>query len=484
MNAHPSLIRRLAYSWAGVLGAAWIAWGALPKNVTYVDAFEGKASFTRPVYFAEYPNKKGYFVVLQQNGYAFVLHKESDAWVKDTLAKISVEQNDEMGLLGFAFHPKFSENRKYYLSYIPSGSGFSTISERVTDASFIKDSGTPPKTILEVKQPDWNHNGGSIAFNPKDGFMYLGFGDGGGSGDPKKNGQNKNTLLGKMLRINVDKAENGKNYAIPSDNPFVGVADAMPEIWAYGLRNPWKWSFDPLDPDQLWVGDVGQNVWEEIDLVKKGDNMGWSIMEGFHCFDPSNPNSTHDNCDKSGMVLPVVELKHSPNNCVIGGYVFRANPNSPYYGAYFFGDYNSDSMWVMTAKDGKVTERVGLPSLSQRPTSFGVDLSGQIYVLGLEGKVFRLESPDLKPSTVKLEKLRQEKGLRKSLRKTLQGWQVNDGFGHGTLALEIFDMQGNKVHAFATSDLEARKTFSVTPGLYIAKALRGNTWISQQMNLH
>ncbi len=480
MSSKHRFMRQTRLSFATLLGAVLLSWGALPNNVTYVDAFEGKAKFGSPVFMAEYPNKPGFFVVLEQaRGNVLVVHKDNGNWIKDTLFHVNVQQNDEMGMLGFAFHPKFAENKKYYVSYNPTGNYQSIVEERLTDATFIKDSGSPAKTLFQFDQPFWNHDGGTIGFNAKDGYLYVGFGDGGDGGDPKKNGQNKNTLFGKILRVDVNKAENGNNYGIPADNPFVGETGTKPEIWAYGLRNPWKWSFDPLHPDTLWVGDVGQNAYEEVDVVPKGGNMGWNTMEGTHCY-----GNTAETCNKTGLVLPILDYKIAAAQCVIGGHVFRANPASPFYGAYFYADYTNGEMHAITLAGGKVGENLKMTTfVNQHPTSFATDNAGSLYVLTREGIIYRLESPDLRPSGTNLEKLRKQKGLQKSFHKNSQGWKVRDGFGEGTQAMQIYDTSGHLMQSFSAVDLATEKEITLAPGMYFAKMLRGQEWVSQTVSL-
>ncbi|MCI0528441.1 MAG: PQQ-dependent sugar dehydrogenase, partial [Nitrospira sp.] len=191
------------------------------------------------------------------------------------------------------------------------------------------------RVLLTISQPYSNHNGGNIVFGP-DGYLYIGMGDGGSANDPQNNGQNLSTLLGKMLRIKVDKSETGKAYSIPKDNPFVGTKGAAPEIWAYGLRNPWRFSFDPLT-QLLYAGDVGQNDREEIDIIIKGKNYGWNIMEGTICTPGVNPN-----CKKQGLELPILDYPRSEGISVIGGYVYRGNLIPSLCGVYIYADYGMD----------------------------------------------------------------------------------------------------------------------------------------------
>jgi glucose/arabinose dehydrogenase len=458
-------------------------YAALPKNVTYVDAFEGKlAAFNSPVAFFEMPGKPGVFLILEQKtGDVVLAKKDTGTWKKSTFVHVDVTQNsDEVGLLGFAFHPKFTENHKYYLSYNAGSTAGSTlksiVEEREVDSTWFKDSGKTPKVLFSFVQPATNHNGGSIGFGPKDGYLYLGFGDGGGGGDTYKNSRRKDVFFSKILRVDVDKSEGGKNYAVPSTNPFVGQADFLPEIYAWGVRNPWKWSFDPVKWT-FWLGDVGQNAYEEIDTVPAGGDMGWNTMEGTHCFDGGTT------CSQTGFIKPILDYNINSVECVIGGHVFRSNPASPFYGAYFYADYSNKEMHSIIVSGATVVENYKMPNLTEAPTSFATDLSGYLYVVGRAGHIWRLESPDLKPAGVNMEIMRQEKGINKSFHKIFQGWKASDGFGEGTVALELFNTRGERVQSFSANDIASEKAFSVPPGRYFARALRGNAWVTHQVSL-
>jgi glucose/arabinose dehydrogenase len=232
-----------------------------PGHVGLRDFFEGQIAFDRPVFFAQVPGKENHYLVLEQHeGKASVAVFDQGKGSKRLFVQVQVARANEMGLLGFAFHPRFAENRKYYLHYNPD-LRTSLIEERVADSSLISDAGGRPREILRIRQPYANHNGGTIAFGPKDGFLYLGFGDGGSGGDPENRAQNPMNLLGKFLRIDVDRPAPGKGYSVPIDNPFVGKSGYRPEIWAMGVRNPWKWAFHPKT-GELWMGDVGQGTGE------------------------------------------------------------------------------------------------------------------------------------------------------------------------------------------------------------------------------
>ena len=290
----------------------------------------------------------------------------------------------EMGLLGLAFHPKFRENGRLFVNYNSKAGGLHTvIAELRVGPDATRADPASERTILEIPQPYSNHKGGHLAFGP-DGMLYIGTGDGGAGNDPHDNGQSTGTLLGKMLRINVDKAEGGKAYGIPPDNPFVGQAKARQEIWAYGLRNPWRYSFDALT-GLLYAGDVGQDHREEIDDVRKGRNYGWRIMEGTICTPGVNPV-----CDKSGLDLPIVDYPNSEGTVVIGGYVYRGKSLSGLCGVYVYGDYGNGRIFGLRYDGRSATANQTLLETRRRISSFGEDEQGELYVVDHKGDVLKI----------------------------------------------------------------------------------------------
>jgi glucose/arabinose dehydrogenase len=288
----------------------------------------------------------------------------------------------EQGLLGLAFHPRYATNGWLYVNYTDTEGDTRVVRYTVSHDPNVADSASA-KLVLRVDQPYANHNGGMVAFGP-DGMLYIGLGDGGSAGDPKENGQDPTTLLGAMLRIDVEGAD---PYAIPPDNPFVGIKDARPEIWAIGLRNPWRYAFD-RPSGKLYIADVGQNELEEIDVVgvaDKGPNFGWDIMEGTRCYEPKK-------CDKRGLVLPVLEYGRDDGCSVTGGYVYRGKAIPDLSGHYLYSDYCQG--WLRSFRlspSGAAAERreyaAGKLGLV---TSFGEDAAGELYVMTLDGKVLRL----------------------------------------------------------------------------------------------
>ena len=292
-----------------------------------------------------------------------------------------VQAGGERGLFSMAFHPQYSSNGYFYVSYTDNGGDSRIERYSVSGDANVADASSA-KLILSLTQPAGNHNGGQIAFGG-DGMLFIGFGDGGGAGDPQGHGQNTNTLLGALLRIDVD---DGDPYAIPPDNPFVGQAGAD-EVWAYGLRNPWRFSFDRV-ADRLYVADVGQNEWEEVNAAaatQAGVNYGWNTMEGLHCYNA-------ESCDTDGLTLPVLEYSNSSGNCsVTGGHVYRGDTMTEVQGHYFYSDYCGGFLRSFKYSGGSVTGEVEWDVGDVgRVLSFGEDASGELYVLSNNGNVYRL----------------------------------------------------------------------------------------------
>ena len=285
---------------------------------------------------------------------------------------------EERGLLGIALHPKFSINKKFYVFYSIPAAGKFNHTDVVAEYTLTSSNRADPdsrRVILAADKPDGNHNGGCLQFG-KDGFLYISFGDGGGQGDKHGeigNGQNLNTWLGKILRVDVN-ADSG--YLVPKDNPFVGRSGTKPEIWAYGFRNPYRFSFDRAT-GQLFAGDVGQDLWEEIDIVKKGGNYGWRLTEGTHCYNPAS------GCDLDGITLPIAEYGHREGVSVTGGYVYNGKRIPILKGKYLFADWTGPFFYLQ--KVGAVWQRgkVNLQAISEESkiTGFGEDEMGELYVL-------------------------------------------------------------------------------------------------------
>lgn len=290
----------------------------------------------------------------------------------------------ERGLLSVAFHPRYHQNGFFYVYYTDL-QGDLVIARYSVSADRNRADPTSGVILLEIEHQRFaNHNGGQLAFGP-DGYLYAGTGDGGSGGDPDNNGQNLNSLLGKMLRIDVDGAF---PYAIPSSNPFAGRSDARGEIWAYGLRNPWRFSFDRENGD-LWIADVGQNLWEEVNHQPAasigGENYGWRRMEGTHCFNPST------NCQRPDLVLPVIEYSQSGEPCsVTGGYRYRGGRSPSLRGMYIYADFCSGEIWGATSREDGVWISQTLFDAPFPISTFGEDAIGEIYVGDYNGRIFRL----------------------------------------------------------------------------------------------
>jgi len=300
-----------------------------------------------------------------------------------------VSSGGERGLLGVAFHPRYAENGFFYVNY--TNTSGDTVIARYTRSATDPNRADPNsrRQILTVDQPFSNHNGGQLEFGP-DGYLYIGLGDGGSGGDPDNRAQNLGDLLGKMLRIDVD-TETG--YAIPPSNPFVGRTGARPEIWASGLRNPWRYSFDRLTGD-LWIADVGQGLWEEVSFQPAtsigGENYGWKRMEGTHCFSPPN------GCNNGTLVLPVIEYDHSGDACsVTGGYVYRGTRNPHLAGLYLYGDYCSGEIWGAFRGASGAVQSFPLLDTGFFISTFGQDSLGEVYVADHRGGVlYRIVDPE------------------------------------------------------------------------------------------
>ena len=367
-------------------------------TIVLASAFGG-LTFERPVALVFPSDDDDRALVVEQPGRILLLTREDETWSATEFLDIADRVNDrgnEEGLLGLALDPDFESNGLFYVYYTASSPRRSVASRfTVTDDDLdLADAGSE-SIIIEVSQPYPNHNGGQILFGP-DGFLYIGLGDGGSAGDPKGNGQNVGTLLGSVLRIDVSAGGDEIGYTVPADNPFIGVPGARPEIWAYGLRNPWRFAFDRLSGD-LWAADVGQNSREEVDLIVPGGNYGWNVMEGSECFSPRGKalRLAQDRpCDPDGLEPPVVEYGHDDGCSITGGYVYRGSRLPRLYGWYIFGDYCSGKVWAFSRQSGDDDRTVDtldeLIDTSHNISSFGEDPSGELYVISLDGGIYRL----------------------------------------------------------------------------------------------
>ena len=329
----------------------------------------------------EQPNdNSGRLFVVEQGGRIRII--QNGAVLPQPFLDISskVIEKVEMGLLGLTFHPAFPTNGKFYLNYVRNAGGQfqSVIAEyQVSPANPNVTDPNTERILLTVDQVNNfpNHKAGQLAFGA-DGFLYFGLGDGGGEGDPFHHGQNPQTLLGKMMRIDVNSMSPGKPYAIPPDNPFAG-GGGLPEIFAIGFRNPWRFSFD-RSSGRLFVADVGQDKFEEIDIVQKGGNYGWNTMEGNHCFNPPS------GCNMAGLSLPIVEIPHPEGEAVIGGFVYHGAAVAGMQGQYVFGDLNGQ-IWSLTENPPNTFTRTLILKPGFNISSFGQDSAGELYVVDIAG---------------------------------------------------------------------------------------------------
>jgi len=340
-----------------------------------------------PLWLTQAPVANSDWYVLEKNGRILRFSDDYNTSTHEVFLDITDRVDNsanEGGLLGMAFHPAYADNYQVYLSYTQSGSPLTSHIARFESldagASLAADS---EHAILKVPQPYSNHNGGHIVFGA-DQLLYIGLGDGGSGGDPKGHGQDINTLLGALLRIDVNTVDVAKNqaYGVPNDNPFVNQPQGLPEIYAWGLRNPWRWSFD-RKTQALWLADVGQNNWEEINLIKKGGNYGWNIREGAHCY-------RSQACDTATLQDPVSEYSHEQGCSITGGFVYRGEAIPQLQGAYLFSDFCSGTIWALIKQNDGQFQTVTLLESGLNIASFSEGKDGELYVLHLGGEIHKI----------------------------------------------------------------------------------------------
>jgi len=378
------------------LGAAALLTGAAPScagdatgstqppGTVDVHLEQVATGFTMPVLVLAAPGDTTRLFVVEKGGTVRIL--KHGVLLPRPFIDISsrVTGGMEQGLLGMAFHPT---DGRVVLSFTipgPTGGGRSRIATFTTGADPDVLDPASEQTVIEFDQPYSNHNGGGVEFGP-DGYLYAGFGDGGSGGDPQGHGQDRNDLLGSLLRLDLD---HGLPYTIPATNPFVGQPNMRGELWNWGLRNPWRFSFDRANGN-LYIADVGQNEWEEVDVQPAsstgGENYGWAIMEGNHCYGSSS-------CNRTGLVLPRLEYGHSDGCSITGGFVYRGQDIPALAGTYFYSDYCSGWIRSFVYQGGSATELHEWPTLNTRGqvTSFGEDARGEIYVVTAGGTIYRI----------------------------------------------------------------------------------------------
>ncbi|MHB8846707.1 MAG: PQQ-dependent sugar dehydrogenase, partial [Nitrospirota bacterium] len=341
------------------------------------------AAVRKPTHVTHAGDGSGRLFITEQEGRVLVRKDNTAAATAFLDIRDRVSCCGERGLLSAAFPPGYREKRYFYVNYTDRG-GDTVVARYRTSKDGDRADAASEEVIVTQKQPFANHNGGQLAFGP-DGFLYIGMGDGGAANDPFGNGQKMNTLLGKMLRIDVESG--ARPYAVPRSNPFASRKDALPEIWALGLRNPWRFSFDRATGD-LYIADVGQNKYEEVSFQpassRGGENYGWNIMEGKHCFRSKT-------CDTAGLVMPAAEYGHGDGCSVTGGMVYRGKAFPRLAGTYLYGDYCSGRIWGLRRQDGRwISSELADTKLSI--STFGEDESGEVYVADhASGAIYRVE---------------------------------------------------------------------------------------------
>jgi glucose/arabinose dehydrogenase len=350
----------------------WAGWDPIDDN--------GKPQPFRPILLTNSGDGSNRIFVPTQQGVVYSF--KNDAKTVDTNVFLDLrdrvvynDNQNEEGFLGMAFHPKYKENGQFFIFYTTKHAPHTNIISRfrVSPDNPNKAEATSEEELLRIPHPYWNHDGGTLCFGP-DGMLYIAVGDGGAGNDPHKNGQNVGTVLGKILRIDVDRKENGKNYAIPKDNPFVGTAGAAPEVYALGLRNVWRMAFD-RQTGTFWAADVGQNLWEEINLIVKGGNYGWSVREGRHVFGPEGSGPRPD------LIEPIWEYDHQVGSSITGGHVYRGKRIPELFGKYLYADYVTGKVWALKYDEAakKVVSNEAIPTPKMPIISFGEDELGEVY---------------------------------------------------------------------------------------------------------
>ncbi len=349
----------------------------------------------RPIVLTHAGDGSNRVFVATQRGVIHVLDNHQEAQTSRLFLDlrdrvIYKDRENEEGFLGLAFHPKFSDNGRFFVYYSTRHAPHTSVISSFRVSKDDPDRADPESEVevMKIPQPYWNHNGGTIAFGP-DGYLYVGLGDGGSANDPQGNGQNLGTLLGAILRIDVDRTDQGRPYSVPRDNPFVNVEGARPEIFAYGLRNVWRLGFD-RKTGRLWAADVGQNAWEEIDLIVKGGNYGWNYREGLH------PFGTRSLPAGTSVIDPIWEYDHTVGKSITGGFVYRGKRFPELVGCYVYADYVSGKIWALKydPHSKRVVDNYEIPAPSLPIISFGEDEAGEIYfmVVSSTGKgIYTLE---------------------------------------------------------------------------------------------
>jgi putative heme-binding domain-containing protein len=364
----------------------------IAKPIRLVPFHSEEMRFDHPVWIIAKPDSKNKFLIVeQQTRKVWQLEKRKMGDRKELFADLSHESitGQFEGVMCLAFHPKFLENRKYYLNYHVREEGIFSpvIVERQATEDLSRDAGGVSKRLLRIKQTTDLHWGGMLAFGP-DGYLYIGAGDGGPQEDPDGHGQDMSIFLGKILRIDVDQASGDKPYAIPDTNPFKNArGNVRPEIWAYGFRMPWRFSWDSKTQD-MWVGDIGQNLFEEVSIARVGENHGWNVYEGF------TPFSNQYRRGSETFTPPVVSYRRKHGVSVTGGHVYRGKRSPSFVGAYIFSDFESKRIWALTQSDRKLLKIRQIGNCPEKPASFGIDNQGELFIVGYQGTIYRVVLDD------------------------------------------------------------------------------------------
>lgn len=372
-----------------------------PLQVEAVRAFENLV-FDRPIVVTHANDGSDRIFVAEQEGTIKVFENDQEVEEADVFLDIEdrvvyKDNQNEEGLLGFAFHPQFADNGQFFVYYTTASADHTSVISRFTVSKDDPNKADPKseEEVMRIPQPFWNHNGGTIVFGP-DGYLYVGLGDGGSGNDPNGNGQNLTTLLGSILRIDVDNPEGGKGYGIPKDNPFIDhevvvgrrgeKKPARPEIYAYGLRNVWRMSFD-RKTGTLWAADVGQNLWEEINIIVNGGNYGWNVREAAHWFRPDG-----NDVNRTDLIDPVWEYHHSIGKSITGGTVYRGPAVPELVGKYVYADYVTGLLWALQEENGQPVANFSLKGNKHPVMSFGEDEAGELYFTTTFGQLYRFQS--------------------------------------------------------------------------------------------
>lgn len=355
-----------------------------PATYDIIPTFE-QLTFEQPLYLTTANDGTNTLFVVERTGQIQLFENTPDTSQTTIFLDLSdtvSAEGMEMGLLGLAFHPDFRNNGYFYVNYTTAeGTVISRFEANPNTYEVNKES---EFILMEFPQPYPNHNGGHIVFGP-DGYLYIGVGDGGGSGDPENNAQDLTKIYGKLLRIDVDTPTEERPYGIPGDNPFAGNEEGIrEEIYAYGLRNPWKFSFDERR-ELLWLADVGQNALEEINLVEAGSNYGWNLMEGTQEYAPTGQ------IDTAELKAPIWEYDHSMGQSITGGYVYYGEKNPSLAGTYIYGDFMSGRIWALWLNDKQVEENVEIADTDLMIASFGYDNQGELIIIDLNGQLYRIQ---------------------------------------------------------------------------------------------